>query len=421
MQYNNNTLIDKLKNIDSPKIQSLPQKEHFDTIEELFNNFIKDKLPSTDVIKDWHRLLMNYIDDTTNLSCCVRYGNSGSKKSSSQNESGYYKLRRGWLTRNKSDGFEYFFADNFFSSFIYKMAMDGFVPTLEEFREVFKAHKFPYGFGYKIDKKINEYKGVVVPTAHEPGFLGNYKLSHVFDSGNFFDVGDGKSHKDSDLSDIYYPIGHSNDYLSQKDHIRIMDISEESKKVIIAKFLRFAHPFNYFLTPSKKHHVCGIKVYKNDIGEEPLMVNYVKQYLEKTYPKEYKEFLEKIMWFDVKGTDSTGKEQIDITFGKDVNKSGSKKISKVAKNKHNKYSEDVLLELIKCFLTNNVTYAQLDKDFLKCPTDRHGNTSYTLIKRLGFVTDDKNSLSHYSIDDLISSANGKRKDTLIKVKDKYNL
>lgn len=310
------TIKDKIDAINAEPVQPLENGDN-DTIEGFFEQFIKPRLPKPCVIKQWHRLLMDYTDvsNLENLSCCVRYGNRGSKELSQQGESGYYKLRRGWLTRNTADNFEYFYADNFFSSFIYKMALDEYYPPIGELKEAFQKHYFPYGFGFKIDKKINEYKGVVIATAKQPGFLGIYKLSHVFDSGENFFV-NGRTYKDTELSRLYYDIGHSDDYLKNPDKIRKMKIDDMAKKVIIAKFLRFAHPFNYFLTPAKKLHCCKVKVYKNDIGEDPRMISYVKSYLQKEYPVEYKEFLDRIMWDNsADQTKEDGSTYIGISYG----------------------------------------------------------------------------------------------------------
>lgn len=187
-----------------------------------------------------------------------------------------------------------------------------------ELGDLFRQHKFPYGFGFLIDKKINEHKSVVIAVAKEPGFLGNYKLSHVFDSGEYFDI-DGTMYGDASLTEKYFPIGHSDDFLKQRDRVRRMHISDDAKRVIVAKFLRFAHPFNYFLTPAKTRHVCAQPVYKKDIGEDPRMISYVRQYLAKEYPQEYQEFVSKIMWYeDPHAVVATGKERIDITYGIDV-------------------------------------------------------------------------------------------------------
>lgn len=296
------------------------------TIKDFFDTFVAARFPHPDVVRAWHKALMEYTDDAnlSALSCCVRFGNNGGKKESMWHEKGYYKLRRGWTTKNVGDDFEYFFADNAFPAFIYRLALDGVAPSgADELRALFKNHEFPYCFGFFVDKSVNEYKGVTVATGKNPGFLGNYKLSHVFDAGEFFNI-HGRKMGDAELSDRYYPIGHSDDFLKQPDRIRRMDISDEAKRVIRAKFLRFAHPFNYFLTPTKKRHVCGQKVYKKDIGEDPRMIRYIiQQYLEKTYPTEYKEFLSRIMWYEEPAAVAVdGSERIDITYGLDVNAKG---------------------------------------------------------------------------------------------------
>jgi len=344
-------LLLKISTIQNPALPQLPVFKHDDTIEEFFNNFVMPLFPKEKTIKAWHALLMKYVEDIDNLSCCVRFGNNGCKSKSSYGEAGYYKLRRGWLTKDTASNFEYFFADNFFSAFIYKMALDGYVPTLNEFSSAFRTHQFPYGFGILIDKKINEYKCAIIPTANNPGFLNTYKLSHVFDSGEHFDIG-GADQGDSYLSDKYYPLGHSNDFLRNKDHIRRMFVSDKAKRVIVAKFLRFAHPFNYFLTPTKKKHFCGVKVYKNDIGEEPLVIDYVRQYLKKTYPTEYNEFVSKIMWYEnPNNAVVTGMERIDITYGLNVQNGNQKRQSTTNNAKSFKRSQNSVGQYAKKIFT----------------------------------------------------------------------
>ena len=325
------TLEEKLANINTPAIEELPNG-HDNTINDFFNNFVLPRLPKREIVKKWHCVLMEYTSNLSNISCCVRYGNNGSKKPSTQGETGYAKLRRGWLTKNTTDNFEYFFADNFFSSFIYKMALDDYCPSLNELKDTFFRHKFPYGFGFMVDKKVQEYKGVTIEIGQNPGFLGNYKLSHVFEAGSNFDI-NGEVYGDALLSPLYYDIGHSEDFLNNKDHIRIMEITDEAKKVIIAKFLRFSHPINYFLTPTKNKHICDTEIYKKDIGEDPRMIEFVKSYLQNEYSKEYNEFLSRIMWHNGANDSvaATGTEYIGITYGNHIfkPKAQAKKISNI--------------------------------------------------------------------------------------------
>lgn len=400
------TLKEKIMTINIPPVEKLPSGEN-ETIDDFFELFIKNRLPEKEIIKKWHKLLMDYVSDLTNLSCCVRYGNDGGKKLTKHGEKGYFKLRRGWLTKNIEDNFEYFYADNFFSSFIYKMAIDKFVPTLEELSNAFKTHKFPYGFGFMIDEKVNEYKGVVVDTAVQPGFLGNYKLSHVFDSGDFFDI-KGKLYSDKQLSELYFDIGHSNDFLKNDDKIRRMIIPDEAKKVIVAKFLRFAHPFNYFLTPVKKHHTCSIKVNKNDIGEDLLIINYVKQYLQKEYPKEYQEFLSKIMWYDHPDNSIivTGKEYIGIKYGLDIGDSHSLK---------EKYTEEQKLSIAEYYLNHDKGMIYIEENILGL-FNKDGWIVMDILHTLGIKGNKKGILLKHSIDEEILMSEGLYKETLLKIK-----
>lgn len=288
------------------------------TIKDFFETFIKDKLPKKHIVKKWHKLLMEYIKDDSNIGCAIRYGNSGSKSLSLCKESGYLKLRRGWLTINTTDNFSYFYADNYLSSFIYKMALDEFVPTLDEFKELINNHKFPYGFDFHHDK-IYEAQYVTIPTAKEPGFLGNYKLSHIFNSGMNYLVDGTKYTKIKDLSEKYFDIGSRNQW-DNVEKIRRISISKKEKEVIIAHFLRFVHPINYMLTPSKGKHTCVC----SDVGEYPILINYMKQYLKETYNEIYDEFVGKIMWNEENVASLvTGEEIIDISYGV-LNAKGSK-------------------------------------------------------------------------------------------------
>lgn len=308
------TLEDKIENIQNPKIQDgigLLPNDCNKSMEDFFEKFIKPRLPKQEYIKRWHRLLMDYIKDWENVSCAVRFGNRGDKSESLSGESGYLKLRRGWLTKDNNSDFDYFYADNYMSSFFYKMALDGFVPKLDEFKKMFYEHKFPYGFGFHVDKKY-ESERCIIPTAKEPGFLGKYKISHIFDSGKNYKVG-AETYDITKLSENYFDIGRREEW-NNSDSIRRMDIDDNTKKIIIASFLRFVHPINHFLTPSKKRHKCSCW---KDVGEYPKLIEYMKNYIKKTYPKEYKEYIDTIMWnFDDDSNECQEEENnFEVSYG----------------------------------------------------------------------------------------------------------
>lgn len=247
-------------------------------------------------------------------------------------------------------------------------------------------------------------------------------------------MNDGTVLSDTDLSPKYFPIGHSNDFLNEHDKIRKIKITEEAKKVIVAKFLRFAHPLNYFLTPSKKLHTCETKVYMNDIGEDPMMIHIVKQYLKEKYPKEYQEFLEKIMWTD---------KYIGITYGKPVkvsNKDGkkissskkapthkakNKKVLNVPKSKikqktliqlEAEYTYDKLLAVAAYYLQNKVGLKKIEEKLHL--TKNLGFEAMNILNELGINTngDLKALLLNSNIDYEIENANGIFKTTLEEIK-----
>lgn len=319
------TLEKRLNTINTPQINNMPNVGLLPdgkaaTIKEFFDTFVEPRLPDEDIIRGWHKLLMDYTADLTSISCCIRFGNHKAPATGTKwNQYGYDALRRGWVTQNTADSFEYFFADNHFCTYICKLALSGFVPSLVEFSDAFHNHKFPYGFMFYL-KNHPEVDGAVAALGKNPGFSGNYKISHVFDAGAYFLV-NGKIRNDAELSDLYYPIGHSNDFLKNSDHIRRMDISDEAKRVIIAKFLRFAHPFNYFLTPTTRPKLhtydSSVSIKKNDIGEDDQLLYYIRNYLKNKYPDVYKEFLERTLWpYDPNITyPDTGSNYIGMDYG----------------------------------------------------------------------------------------------------------
>lgn len=313
---------EKIQNIREPKIKEtigLLLDGEASSVDDFFENFVKPRLPKKEVIIKWHKILMEYVDNTKELSCAVRYGNSGSKDESLSGEKGYLKLRRGWLTQNAEpeDNFEYFYADNYMSSFICKMAIDGYCPSsVEELRDIFQKHKFPFGYDFHRDSEY-EAECVVIATGDEPGFLDNYKISHVFDSGKHYDVkGDKRYPRIKELSEEYFDIGNRDQWTKEPDHIRKIKIEEKEKEVIIACFLRFVHPINYFLTPSNKKHICVPSATNKDIGENPLLIDKVKQYMKEQYQEVYDEFVEKIMWYDEEPSDDYN--DVKIVYGNQI-------------------------------------------------------------------------------------------------------
>ena len=75
-------------------------------------------------------------------------------------------------------------------------------------------------------------------------------------------------------------------------HIRYLETLPESKKIAIAHFLRFVHPFNYFLCPKKD---CELNNKCKELAEYPPLLHYVHDYMLETFGDAYHEFLALIM------------------------------------------------------------------------------------------------------------------------------
>jgi hypothetical protein len=119
----NEAILNADKNYPDPKgkIYSPWENNFSETIGDFYTDFIEDRLPNPKVVVEWHDMLVDYSQRKEAI-FPVRAGNN--KKS----------LRRGWLVR-VDDGFSYMFADNGLASYIYKMALDGFCPKVDEFLE----------------------------------------------------------------------------------------------------------------------------------------------------------------------------------------------------------------------------------------------------------------------------------------------
>jgi hypothetical protein len=111
------TLEERLNSINTPKIKDvlnigLLSDGKAETVKEFFDKFVEDRLPGENVIRVWHQLLKGHTKDLSKLSCCVRYGYQRDPKGGTPwGEVHDDALRRGWLTQNTTDEFEYFFTD----------------------------------------------------------------------------------------------------------------------------------------------------------------------------------------------------------------------------------------------------------------------------------------------------------------------
>ena len=455
---------------DSSKTYSgfFPRYEIANDSKELFEKFISKTIANKNNVIRWHKLLVNYLFQTKNPIIFVRlYESDTSNKIDGVQID---RNRRACLTIAKDklgQEVRYLFVSNHDASELCNIVKQGVEEDLDLFERMINSFEYP--LHYQKQSPIDDYADFlaylntkVFPSKYskpksiqeETYIHANFKnigspmssiinksqryLAHIIGVKDtpFLYLQNGKEEiiEASELSKIM-PRGNITDWVSDSalGYVRRSSniISDRDLALMKAHCLRFLDPLNYFATPSNTFsNVDGTMAKNKNIGEYYQVQKYVRDKYIDLYGQE---IIDEFNKYALVPSDSEcfkttlGKGQAisfnKIEYGFDVHKKRNQTTNNhktVGTPKH-KYSESAQLELAMFFLTNDLTYSQLDKNVLKCSTDRHGNTSFTLIKKMGLVTDDKNSLSHYSIDDLISSANGKRKDTLNKVKEKYNL
>lgn len=299
-------LIDKLNSINRPRILSLQLGHAYNMAalrEQLLDMYNVDK----SIVLQWHNLLMDYVKmDHTMLA--IRGYNSFSPNK-------YDCLRRGFLTQAKN--FLYFHTDNYFAAYFLKMCMDGYVPELSEFYDLMTTRQFPSRFG-QITTQEKEL--MAIKQGKDPGInLAGFKLAHIIPVGKDYLI-NGRTLGIQEILNMYFPIGQRSDWKLHSDKFGtyyMRDLNETSpdmKKIAIAHFLRFVHPFNYFICPKKN---CEANIMCKELAEyEPLLDN-MHDFMLQTYGDDYKEYLSYILVDDKYGNDmykETG--EVKVIYGR---------------------------------------------------------------------------------------------------------
>ena len=294
--------------------------------DELWENLIEPRLPKEEAIYGWHKILMEYVNKDDAVFFMRAFGGPSGDSS---------RLRRGFYNKTNAN-FSCFYGDNFFTSYFFSMALDGYVPELEDFIEVIsKNKKFPCGYiQTKEEQKYAIYKKGKNSNIQNKG----YKIAHIFSSGQ--DYNNETFSKISEFCYKYFPRGEQIDWSADCAR-KINFVSEEDKtsarKFLVAHFLRTVHPINYFLVPKKSntkdkqtgkvktniYYKAGDGRCLDEIGENIDLINYVKDKIAKKYPIVYKEFLAKIYPREEINANLTGglNKQIDAKYGIDLWKS----------------------------------------------------------------------------------------------------
>ena len=106
--------------------------------DELWKKIIEPNLPKKQAVEGWHKILIDYIKRDNAVFFMRAFGGYPSK---TKDET---VLRRGFYNLTNYN-FSAFYGDNFFTSYFYSMALDGFVPNKKEFYNAMISRKFPCG------------------------------------------------------------------------------------------------------------------------------------------------------------------------------------------------------------------------------------------------------------------------------------
>lgn len=344
-------LTKKLQTLNVPALKQVTYG-NAKTIAVFWDRFVAPLLPDSKVVKDWFNLLNKFVDDTDAvlaIRCYFSWKHPKLKDSDT--------LRRGFYNLTDKD-YTFFYTDNFFAAYFAKMAIDGYVPSYNDFKQCLVSREFPARFGpssslerdkaaYSIDGKKGK----------DPGFCANgYKIAHIVDAGKDFCVA-GQTMTIGEICEKYCDRGDYTDWVLHNDQVgdfyaRDLQMDKAAKDLLIAHFLRFACPMNYILTPGRYHHLLGVKIKYNDIAECKEIQQYAMHKFYAIYGQDYEDFLKRILLpsslllTNLPSEKALGKKNIDITFDYKIKQtSTSVKIIKSIKKQSNK--KNMLIEQSK--------------------------------------------------------------------------
>lgn len=279
-------LQEKISSINKPNIKSI-KPGSAGTIGEFWDKLIRPNLVDKKIVEGWWKLLKRYVEDKNCVFAIRTFGNG---------KDWNRDLRRGFFNITNSD-YNFFYTDNFFTAYFCKMALDGFVPAYDEFKEMMASRKFPARFGPSCESERE--RAAYTIKGKDPGIgQAGYKISHIIDSGN--GIWNGRCFwKVSEICEKFFPRGEYDDWTIHEDkygkfYARDIQVKPEAKDLIKAVFLRMTCPLNYVLTPKKALHSTGENVKGNDIGESKQLQQYAMFKFHEMYGEMYTDFLNEI-------------------------------------------------------------------------------------------------------------------------------
>jgi hypothetical protein len=319
------SLRDKLLSIAQPPVPAMPVGSAR-TIGDFWTSFVAPLLPKKEIMEQWFELLNAYTKSTDPVFAIRAF----SDRQGGQDEA----LRRGFYNTTNA-GFSFFYTDNFFAAYFEKMAMDGFVPSLAEFATMLKNRTFPARFGQCCEtERLRAAYDIQGRNGKNPGFGGaGYKIAHIVDSGMNFQIGN-EILGMAEICARYFPRGQYNDWTECNQeywvrHLDNLDDQPEAKEILIAHFLRFACPLNYFLTPkptTNTRNIHGNQVRVRfvqcdvapDIAEYTPLQKYAILQFNKLYGPAYKNYFNLLKYTNGWPTESEeqlANIEINIEYG----------------------------------------------------------------------------------------------------------
>jgi hypothetical protein len=305
------TLQEKLDTIREPRISEI-EVGASETIAEFWDAFVAPKLIPAEYVQEWWDLLKRYIEEPDALFAIRTFGNGRDWDRD---------LRRGFYNIVTNDTYRFFYTDNFFTAYFFKMAYDHYIPTYEDFKETMISRKFPARFGRS---QRSERDKAAISLAGKDPYIANagYKISHIMNAGA--DIWDGERlAKISDICEDYFPRDEYEDWTLHEDssgsfYARDIEVDEHGKELLKAHFLRLTCPMNFILTPKRNLQQLRVHVRLNDIGESDQLQKYAMKKFHEIYGSMYEEFLSKIAMkpnFDINAIASTGDFEVGIQYG----------------------------------------------------------------------------------------------------------
>lgn len=261
-------IFEKLDNKKLPEVNNGSAKD----VPDFFDEIIKQQFSNKDAIVEIHKEILKYLNSDSPTFFVRLYGSFEKNK--------YDEQRRGFVSKYQ-DGTRVVFCDNTFTLLFTGMKLAGIPFRDEDLKQLFSQKKLIVGFGQvSQEKELSFYttKGAKRAYLNKKGWY----QAHIKPVG--------KNYQDLNLRELFPNPKREDFNTTTKERIVNSKLTPQQFKLLKAHFIRLIHPFNSFLVPNKNRIEYIGSENKQNIGEENELINHVKEYLQNTFPQEYKEF-----------------------------------------------------------------------------------------------------------------------------------